>query len=382
MGAGATRDAVTSIAGRPWLVPIAADAEADREAWEVARLEGIGGSDAAAIVGEHPHRGAIDVWMERVSGSVLSVDHERTEVGRLLEPTVLGWYEAGAPAWPRGGGRLTVVKPPTVYHRDRPWQRGSADGLVFLPEALEHLWAERGDLSASDVVQLAPASALDHLVEVKSHGWMGGRAYDAVLGEDGSPVDIPADKRIQCAWYMALYDVPRCRLLCLVDTHLRRTLEVERDRELEASLLEEVETFWTSYVVTGEMPPPDGSESYRRHLGERFRKHRPELIASTPDIDAAIGDLVGMKAEEKALKQRIEAAEQIVKAHIGDAAGVMSALGACTWKAQASGKLKLREALSELYSVAGWTDDEIAAFEARHALPDVRVFRTPKPRKR
>ena len=49
---------------------------------------------------------------------------------------------------------------------------------------------------------------------------------------------VPPDKRIQCAWYMALYDVDLTYLVALADTHIRRTFALHRDRDLEAMLLE------------------------------------------------------------------------------------------------------------------------------------------------
>lgn len=364
----------TSIAGRPWLVPVWLDPETQRDAWLTSRLGGIGGSDAAAVVGEHPFKAAIDVWSERVTGVLDDRELERATVGRMFEPYVLAWYAEGAPRWPRDGGALCVAKPPTVYHRDRPWHRGSADGLVYLPEVVAHL----GD--GVDLLARAPGAALDHIVEVKTHGWFMGREY--LRSDEGAPVDIPPDKRIQCAWYMALYDAPACRLIALIDTHLRRTYEVPRDRDLEETLLEQVETFWRRYVLGGEPPPPDGSESYRRYLAGRFKTHTAELVPTTPEVDEAIRQHVEIKTAKRELAAMEERVEQLLKAHIGEALGVATTLGNVTWKSQRSGRLREAEARAELYSVAGWTDAEIAAFEARHAIPDHRVLRTPNPKRK
>lgn len=363
----------TTIAGRPWLVPVWLDPEQQREEWLASRLSGIGGSDAAAVVHEHPYKTAIDVWSERVTGVFDETELERATVGRMLEPTVIDWYAEGFPRWPREGGPLRIVKPPTTYHRDRPWQRGSADGLVYLPEVIAHL----GD--GADLLARAPATALDHIVEVKTHGWFAAREYDH--SEAGAPVAVPTDKRIQCAWYMALYDAPACRLIALTDTHLRRTYELPRDRDLEDSLLEEVDSFWRHHVLTGEPPLPDGSQSYRRYLAQRFKTHSAELVETTPEIDEAIRQHIEIKRAKRELAAIEEKAEQAIKLHIGDKLGVRTALGNVTWKSQRSGRLREVEARAELYHVAGWTDDEIAAFEARHALPDHRVLRTPNPKK-
>jgi predicted phage-related endonuclease len=372
------------IAGRPWLVPVWLDPETNRTEWLLSRLGGIGGSDAAAIVDEHPYKSKIDVWSERVTGVLDEVEFERATVGRMFEPTILNWYSVGAPQWPRDGSPYRIVKPPTVYHRDRPWHRGSADGLVYLPEVIAHL-AEGVDLLAH-----APAGALDHIVEVKTHGWFMGKGYGGLrtrlsgdvpyLSSDGAPPEIPADKRIQCAWYMALYDAPACRLIALIDTHLRRTYEIPRDLELEATLLEHVERFWMRHVLTGEPPPADGSPSYKRFLAQRFKTHSAELVPTTPEVDAAIRQHIEIKRARRELAKLEEQAEQNIKAHIGGALGVRTTLGNVTWKNQRSGKLHEKAARAELYSVTGWTDDEIASFERRHAIPDFRALHTPNPK--
>src|SRR5580698_601004 len=125
------RESLRPFAGDYRLTPIDIDADEQREAWLRSRLEGYGGSDVVAIVGEGKKRRAVDVWEER-RGGVESFDgNERTEVGRLLEPVVLNWFEVGEPKWPHRLSDICVVKPPSAFHASRPWQRGSADGLVY-----------------------------------------------------------------------------------------------------------------------------------------------------------------------------------------------------------------------------------------------------------
>lgn len=356
------------IGGCSHLVPIELDAEQDRDAWVAARISGLGGSEIAAIVGEHPNKSAIDVWLEKVGSATPAFDNDRTRVGRMLEPIVLSWYARGAPEWNRPGEPLVVGKPPTCYHRARPWQRGSPDGFAYYPE---------------QAVTIAPGVELvksplrpDHLVEVKTHGWFASRSYETT--DDGVPIDVPTDKRIQCAWYMALFDMERCHLVALVDTHIQRTYVIHRDLHVEDYLLEEADRFWREHVETTTPPSPDGSESFGKYLSQRFKTHRPDLISATPEINTVARKLLRCKRAAKKLERVQELCEQQIKQFIGDAAGVKTLYGAVTWKSQRSGKLKVSEALDELYKHAGFTDAEIAAFENRLQSPDHRVLRTPK----
>jgi predicted phage-related endonuclease len=369
------------IAGNANLVPIDLDAEDDRNAWVAARMAGIGGSDAAAVLGEDQYKGPIDVWQERVMGGAAAFsDNVRTIGGRWLEPKVLDAFGRGGAEWPRPGDSLVIIKPPTVYHRDRPWQRGSADGLACDPDVLRASYPTlsmvgglQGGQLALAFVRLKPAA----LVEAKTHGWFGSRGYD--LNDDGNAViSVPPAKRIQCAWYMALYDVDLCYLAALVDTHHRKTFVLPRDRELESMMLEEVERFWTRHVLTGDPPPVDGTSRYTAYLRERYRKHGAEMVGTTEQVDLATETLQAIKGDMKRLKADAELAQQVIKNHIGEHAGAVTSHGAVTWKSQASGKLRDKDARDALYLALGWTDAEILEFEERYKQPDHRVLRLPK----
>lgn len=370
------------IAGLDDLIVVDADPETDRDGWLKSRMRGLGGSDAAAVLGEDPNKSAIDVWTERAIGPDpdLSQDSERSIAGRWLEPVVLEAFTRGGTHWPRAGGQFVAVKPPTVQHAVRTWQFGSGDALLFDRDTVanvadsEHACvAPRGSQMEHALMQLRPQA----IGEIKTHGWFGSRSYD--ITDDGDPVvSVPGSKRIQCAWYMSLYKLPVCFLIALVDTHLRRTFVLNRDQALEDSILEETEHFWTNHVVAGVPPPPDGSERYNRYLKSRFKRHDVEIVESNPEVELAVESLLMVKREQKQLQRRREQAEQIVKSCIGDSAGVRTTLGTLTWNLQPSGKMRQREALAELYSAVGWTDDEIANFELRHQQPDHRVLRTPK----
>lgn len=362
------------IAGCAHLIPVDVDPDRDREAWLADRLNGHGGSDVAKILHVHPSEGPIDVWSEHTSGvAVERSDNARTKRGRFLEPVLLKWFEEGGDAWPRPnmGGPIRVVKPPTVYHRDRPWQRGSVDGLAYCPESIADV-----PLDASTRDRLILMRPPDAVVEAKAHGWFGSRGYD--LDDDGDPlVSVPPDKRIQVAWYQELYDIDVGYLAALIDTHLKRTFLIPRDRELGAMLLEETEQFRKRYILTGEMPPPDGKANYRDYLKRRFKLHSAEIVESTDEVDLAAEALIAIKRDQARLKGDRELAEQVLKRAIAGDAGVRTAHGIVTWKSQRNGRYRDKDMRDALYKVAGWTDLEIAAFEEKYELPDHRVLRTP-----
>lgn len=362
---------------RPWLLPLVdehgvpLDQDTNRAAWAQARLGGLGGSDIAAVVGENPNKSAIDVFLERVDehGGPLSVVDENDGaivMGHELEPLVLDLYAKGGSRWPRSGGPLTVYKPPTMYHRDRPWQRASADGIAWDHGVLDVVGAcsaaSCGLLDPRGVrpqdLRVALSVEPDHGVEVKTHQWFAARAiYERK--DNGVPIDVPPDKRIQCAWYMALYGIKRWRLVALVDTSHRRTYDVPHDQAVEDYLLEEAETFWRKHVIANVPPSSDGSNSFGEYLKRKFDTNRPELTQSTAEIDELAGELWTLRIEEVGRAKRIEAIKQKIQEHIGDAAGVNTAHGPITWKYNARANVDNAAVIEHLAALAGLSDAEL-----------------------
>lgn len=363
------------IGGSTNLIALEIDPELDHERWLRSRMSGLGGSDVPAVVGEDPSRSPAAIFAEKTTGISLFRDTERTAAGREFEPVVLNWFANGGRQWPREGGPYVLVKPPTVYRSDAPWMRASADAFGFYPEAVIDVLPNgtaRWLRESSPLLQRKP----NFLVEVKTHGWFGSRGY-VLTDEDRPLVSVPPDKRIQCAWYMGLYQVDVTYLVCLVDTHLRRTFALRRDPDLESMLMTEADRFWRKHVLTGEPPPPDGTESYTDYLKQRFKKHSAELVDTTPEVDLAAQALIAIKRDEKKLKKDRELAEQVIKARIGEAAGVKTSHGVLTWKWQRSGKMRDKELRAELYQRCGFTDLEIEALEEKYEQPGHRVLRTP-----
>lgn len=357
---------------------VVCDEGLDRDTWLASRRRGLGGSDLAAILGEDPWRTEVDVWLSKLDGyEEPEEDSERREAGTFLEPVVVGWYARGGEAWPPAGDRgpLLVVKPPQVAHRDRTWQRGSADGLV-IGGPTHDLAGHLLDMLAVKDYALGTVYdwAIERGVEVKTHGWSMGRKYGRRPGESD---EIPGDKRIQCAWYQALWAVEEWDLIALLDTHLRRQWTIYRDPQFEADLLEIAEAWWVRHVVKGEEPRPDGSRSYGEHLRRKFPADNGSVVKATDDIDAIAFRLRELRQEEKRIEREREKAEQQLIEYLGEGAILDSAAGKITFKQQAghvSWKAVAEEALRDLgLSPAG--RDERAE---RHRGKPFRVLRVPR----
>lgn len=201
-------------------LPVGADTE--RERWLRWRKQGIGGTDAAAIIGEgYDGRGPLDVYIEKTSdaidepapGSDLALILER---GRELEPNVAARYE-------RETGRRLVAVAPAV-HRDFEFLLGSADRAV-----------EGGP---DDIVVELKTAAAPAFQRMKLDG-------------------LPKRYWIQLQHYMEVYDVDFGSFGVLQpDSWKFLRFDVKRDREFGALLVERLVAFWNNHVVPRIPPAP------------------------------------------------------------------------------------------------------------------------------
>lgn len=92
----------------------------DRTEFHAERLRGLGGSDAAAILGLSKFNTALDVWMQKTGRKDPTEDNPILRRGRLLEPVVRAEYELET--------GLTVQPGKFLVHRSIPWMIGHTDG--------------------------------------------------------------------------------------------------------------------------------------------------------------------------------------------------------------------------------------------------------------
>ena len=88
--------------------------------WLAWRNEGIGASDAPAIMGENPWKSAAQILQDKISMASSGESNDAMRRGTALEPIARKAYVAQR--------RIEVV-PVCIQHKDYPWLRASLDGL-------------------------------------------------------------------------------------------------------------------------------------------------------------------------------------------------------------------------------------------------------------
>lgn len=274
-----------------------------------ARRLGIGGSDAAAVVGRHPYVTPLALWLDKVHGREV-VENERMEWGNRLESAI---REAASDSI----GESVSVPPDTFTHPLTPIMRANVDGILESGRILE----------CKNIDQLAWRMADDDLVDgVLKHHWYQVQHYAEVL------------------------DAPGAVVAYLVGGNDLQLRHVERDRTFGKALRLREAAWWQKHIV-GNVPPENGTPDDRMSLLERLHARESAGMLQTSDVD-----LVALARQYEAASKAIEAANAHrdgIKADlcsvIGAAEGLDfgKAIGKVTWKANKHGSRTLRVSLRD-----------------------------------
>jgi putative phage-type endonuclease len=272
------------------------------EKQQAMRMQGIGASEIAAIVGAHPTKKPIDVWLEKTGQADPFEGNSLTEFGHRIERVI-------GEAWAERHPGLRVYTPGTLRHPEHPIALASPDRVVA-PAGLGR----------------PPREQWLSLLEIKTV-FFSAKEYGE--GED----EVPERHLLQVQWQEEVCNVEEAELVALVNGDYR-PYPIHRDRELGGMLIEAAERFWTDHVVAGVPPAVDGSDSYGDFLSKRFAREKAPLLPATPEAAAMAKRLREARAVLKAAEAEEALAAQLVKAALGEALGFE---GLCTWKANKDG---------------------------------------------
>lgn len=206
--------------------------------WLEYRRKGIGGSDAAAVMGLSPFCTTRDLYYDK-TGIKPAIENEQNwvakEVGHLLEDLVARIFSR------KTGLRVYQVKK-MFSHPDYPFMLADVDYFVEMPDGGTGI------------------------LECKTTNY---NAQDKWA--DGT---VPVNYELQGRHYMAVMNVNTVFFACLYGNNENEFIyrHMERDLDYETDLIEQEKYFWEEYVMAGVEPPYTESgdlvlESIRRHYG-------------------------------------------------------------------------------------------------------------------
>lgn len=279
--------------------------DATREQWLAARTSGLGGSDAAAVLGLGGYHSPLEVYASKVGVELPDRDDEALELGRLLEEPV-------AQLWAQRAG-LHVRRAPALLRSTRwPWLLASVDRLVY-----RH---PRGGTPVA-------------VYEGKARNFFAGRDW----GDS-----VPADVVAQVWTYLAVTGLPEAHVACLVGGTELRSYTVHAEDDLLGDIAEQMGKWWSAYVEARVLPPLDGGDN-----GALLARLLPAIEGHAVDLDDDTVDLIrrlrAAKEQRKAAEEREHELADRLRLALGSAEiGRWHGKTAVTWKTGETSKFDIK----------------------------------------
>ena len=263
------------------------------EKWLQDRMTGVGGSDAAAVLGLSKYKTPLQVYLEKRGEVTSQPDNENMLWGRVLEPVIRQQYA-------ERNQRTVRLPEQMIRHPKYEFMIANVDGVT--------------DDS--------------RLVEIKT-------ARNATeWGESGSD-QVPQAYLIQVQHYLAVTALPVADVAVLIGGSDYRQYEIPADRELQDMIIEGEAVFWAN-VLSGTAPAP---VTYADALALYGKASTAQSVEATPEVLKAIEVLRATKDAIKTLEASEEEAKAVVFKLLGSNDTLTSAGNVlATWKAQDGAK--------------------------------------------
>lgn len=279
-------------------------ANLSRDDWLEWRRKGIGGSDAASIIGVSPFATARDLYYDKLN--IVSFDDEednwvQKEIGHLLEDLVAKIFSK------KTGYPIYQVKK-MFYHPHYPYMLADVDYFVRLPDG------------KTAILEIKTTN-----YNATGNWWLDGKE------------SVPVNYELQGRHYMAVTNIDKVYYCCLYGNTEDEIIirSIDRDYGYEELIITLEGDFWKNNVLA-KVPPPyyeDGDlvlESIKRHTGE-LDINAP-TVALNADITSNVTRYLELQEEKKKVKSEENKIESELKRLRGCILDVMgnSCNAACT----------------------------------------------------
>jgi len=288
--------------------------EISHNEWLEARTKGIGGSDAAVVLGLSKWKTPFELWLEK-TGQIIpeSSDSEEAYFGTLLEDLVAKEFEK------RSGNK--VRRRNTMFrHPDYPFIIANIDRFVVKEKAI---------------------------LECKTTS-----AYNAKEWQDD---EIPEPYIIQVQHYLGVLgpEYEKAYIAVLIGGQKFVWKEIARDDELIDMIFQAERYFWHEHVEKNIAPPLDGSSAAEEYLKQRYAEAEPgKTVDLKYEYKDKIQELLSLKETIKELDERAKALENDIKNELKDAETGFVQNYQVTWKQFESNRVdtkKLKSMFPHVY---------------------------------
>lgn len=276
-----------------------------REEWLAWRRTGIGGSDAAAVIGLNPFRSRIEVYADKMGMMPEKEDTESMRLGRDLEDYV--------------AQRFCEATGKKVRRNNFMWCHD--EHRCMIADVDREVIGENAGL------------------ECKTTQAWGGKVI--MKGE------IPLTYYVQCMHYMAVMGYDRVYLAVLIFGKGFFHFTIERDEDEITALVAAEASFWRDHVQAGISPDPDGSQSAEQAVDAIWGNRAQEDELLMFDFSDDMRELCELAAAEKEIKRRKDAIKQRLQAALGEHMVGSSDRYVITWRPQERSSIDSRRLYRE-----------------------------------
>ncbi len=246
------------------------------------RLTGIGGSEAAKILGVSPWGGAVDVYMEKV-GLIDPAEKPETEQqywGKKLEPLVRARYEEEV-------NTEVLWDDSLIRHPEHDFMIAHIDGSVHTDEDTFGL-----EVKTTDV-------------------------RNRLLWGDAWTDEVPNWYNVQCQHYMAVTGYHKFHVAVLFGGNDFAIYNIKRHNGVIEHLIQKEGAFWNQ-VGTRKPPPVDGSKGAKQFLLKMYPKDSGKVLTASPDFLEYARIYAASKADELVAKSEVNLYQQKMQNAMGD----------------------------------------------------------------
>ena len=208
--------------------------------WRKRRKEGIGGSDAAGVLGLNPYKSSISVYMDKIDEVQVGNSYEdevsyRMELGNKLKNFVANEFML------KTNKKVRNVN--GILRNDKyPFALANIDRAIIGEKAF---------------------------LECKVTN-----SYSKKLWQK----EVPIYYQVQCYHYMAVTGATHCYIAVLIGNEDLVIHKIERNEELINQIMDLEKSFWDKCVLGNSLPIPDGSDDYSKMLQSLYKDSTDEEL--------------------------------------------------------------------------------------------------------
>jgi putative phage-type endonuclease len=247
--------------------------------WLKSRQQGIGGSDAGAILGINNYKSPLDVYIDKTQEIVKNDEQsEAAYWGTILEPNVARRFSEKT-------GKKVRRRNAILQSVEHPFMTANLDREIVGEKAL---------------------------LECKT--------ANIFLSSSWESEEIPASYLAQVMHYLAVTGDEKAYIAVLIGGQKFVYKEVARDDELINLIVTKEKDFWENNILKRVPPKLDGSDAAERYLKERFKESSPGTVVNLKsEYKGKIKDYIEIKNTIKSLELQAKEIENNIKLEMGEA---------------------------------------------------------------